>query len=319
LDSLAVGEEQIQDQIRQALRTANRAGTGGRFLSELFRYADKAANNIRKRSELESEQVSVSSAVSTMLRHLSAERRIRTILLVGAGKMISLAGSDLAGLPGVEIWVTNRTLERAKDLAGRVGGLAVGLADVGSVLEKVHVVLICTSAEDYVIGTEQLRRVTEKVRPKELIIIDIAVPRNVNPDAKFIPGLKLYDIDDLASFAQERGKSFQPKLEEAERLALEETRNFSAHVQGYDANGLLRDLRKVAEGIREKELSRAMRKLGSVPSREKTTLDLLTRRIVNKLLYEPTLRLKEHATNGDGEKYENVIRELFDLGRQTED
>ena len=318
LDSLAVGEQQIQDQITQALRVANRVGTSGRFLSELFRHADNAANNIRKRSGLQSEQVSVSSAVSVMLRHLSAQQKIRTILLVGAGKMISLAAKDLAGLPGVEVWVANRTMQRAEDLANRIGGRAIGLSEVASALEKVDVVLTCTSAHDYVIETEQLQRVTEKIQPKELIVIDLAVPRNVNPDAKFIPGLKAYDIDDLAPFAEELRKSFQPKLEEAKRLALEETQNFLAHLRAYDANALLRDLRKVAEDIREKELSRALRKLGDVPTREKTILDLLTRRIVNKLLYEPTLRLKEHATNGDGENYENMIRELFDLGRQSE-
>jgi glutamyl-tRNA reductase len=318
LDSLAVGERQIQEQVRQAVRVANRVGSGGRFLSELFRHADNAATDIRKRSGLENEQVSVSSAVSVMLRHLSTVREIRTILLVGAGKMISLAAEDLAGLPGIEVWVANRTVQRDKDLATRIGGRAIGLTDVVGTLEKADVVLTCTSANDYVIGTDELRKVTEKIPNKELILIDVAVPRNVNPNAKLIPRLRIYDIDDLAQFAEESRKSIQPKLEQAEALALEETRNVYAHVRAYDANDLLKDLMKVAEDIRGKELSRALRKLGNVPSREKTILDLLTRRIVNKLLYEPTLRLKEHATNGDGENYETIIRELFDLGRQSE-
>lgn len=318
LDSLVVGEHQIQEQARQAIRSANRIGASGRFLSELFRHTDNAADNIRKKTGLESEQVSVSSAVSVMLRRLSADRVIRTILLIGAGKMISLAAKDLAGLPGVEIWVANRTVQRAKELANRIGGRAIGLGDVVGTLGKADVVLTCTSANDYVIGAEELRKLTEKNPEKELIVIDVAVPRNVNPNAKLIPRLKVYDIDDLAPFAEERRRSFQPALEEAERLALEETKNFYAHVRTYDANELLKDLMKAAEDIREKELSRALRKLGDVPTREKTILDVLTRRIVNKLLYEPTLRLKEHATNGDGENYENVVRELFDLGRQSE-
>ena len=318
LDSLAVGEQQIQEQVTEAVRVANRMGTGGRFLSELFRHAENAANNIRKRSGLESEEVSVSSAVSAVLRHLSAERTIRTILLVGAGKMITLAAEDLAGLRGVEVYVANRTLQRAKDLANRVGGRAIGLSDIVSTLEKADVVLTCTSADDYVIGIEELRKVAEKRRGRELVVIDVAVPRNIDPNAKLIPQLKLYDIDDLGPFAEEGGRAFQPKLEEAERLALEETQNFYAHLRTHEENDLLRDLGKAAEEIREKELSRALRKLGEVPTREKKILDLLTRRIVNKLLYQPTLRLKEHATNGDGENYETVIRELFDLGRQSE-
>jgi glutamyl-tRNA reductase len=318
LDSLAAGEQQIQEQISQALRVATRTGTAGRFLSELFKHTDNAATDIRKQSGLKSEEVSVSSAVSVMLRHLSAERKIQTILLVGAGKMISLAAEDLAGLPGLEVWVANRTMKKAEDLASRIGGRAIGLDNVGPMLEKADVVLTCTSAQDFVIGTEELRKVVEKISPKEIVVIDVAVPRNVDPEAKRIPGLKVYDIDDLVPFAEEHRRLFQPKLEEAERLAVEETGNFYAHVRGYDANDLLRDLRKVAEDIREQELSRALRKLGDIPNREKTILDLLTRRIVNKLLYEPTLRLKEHATNGDGENYETMIRELFDLGRQGE-
>jgi glutamyl-tRNA reductase len=232
--------------------------------------------------------------------------------------MISLAAEDLAGLPGVEVWVANRTLQRAKDLAGRVGGKAIGLSDIPAVLDKADVVLTCTSSGDYVIGTDELRNAVEKGRDKELVVIDVAVPRNVNPNAKLIPGLRVYDIDDLAPFVEERSESFRPKLEEAERLADGETENFYAHVRAYDASDLLRDLRSLAEDIREKELSRALRKLGDVPSRERTILELLTHRIVNKLLYEPTLRLKAHATNGDGETYETVIRELFDIGRQSE-
>jgi glutamyl-tRNA reductase len=318
LDSLAVGEQQIQDQVKQALRVANRTGTSGRFLSELFKHADNAANNVRKRSGLETEQVSVSSAVTLMLRELEAERKLHAILLVGAGKMISLAAEDLASLPGIDVWVANRTEQKARDLADRVGGRAIGLNDVPAALEKADVVLTCTSSGDYVIGTEELRRSTEHRQGKSLVVVDLAVPRNVNPRAKLIPGLRVYDIDDLAPFGEERRKSLQPKLEVAERLALEETQNFYGHMRANDANDLLKDMRKVAEGIREEELSRALRKLGNVPNREKIILDLLTRRIVNKLLYEPTVRLKAHATNGDGENYETVIRELFDIGRQSE-
>jgi glutamyl-tRNA reductase len=318
LDSLAVGEQQIQDQVRQASRVAGRAGTGGRFLSELFKHADNAANNIRSQSGLDAEQISVSSAVTLMLRRLASERKIRTILLVGAGKMISLAAEDLADLPGIEVWVANRTVQKAKDLASRVKGTAIDLTGIPSALNKADAVLTCTSSTDYVIGTEELRSAVEKRQDKQLIVIDLAVPRNINPDAKRIAGVRVYDIDDLAPFGEEHRKLFQPRLEDAERLALEETKNFYARVRAYDANDLLRDLRKVAEEIREAELSRALRKLGDVPNREKTILDLLTRRIVNKLLYEPTLRLKEHATNGDDETYEAVLRELFDIGRQNQ-
>jgi glutamyl-tRNA reductase len=318
LNSLAIGEQQIQEQVKQALRVANRAGTGGRFLSELFRHADNAATNIRERSGLKTERISVSSAVTLMLRKLSTEQKIRTILLVGAGKMISLAAEDLGVLSGIEVLVANRTVRKAEDLANRVRGRAIGLGDIPEALEKADVVLTCTSSDEYVIGAEELQKAVQRRLGNPLVVIDVAVPRNVNPEAKLIAGLTVYDIDDLAPFGEEGRKGLQPKLDEAERLVDEETRAFYAHLRGYETNDLLKDLMKVAEGIREEELSRALRKLGDVPSREKTILELLTRRIVNKLLYEPTLRLKAHATNGDGPDYETVIRELFDIGRHND-
>jgi glutamyl-tRNA reductase len=318
LDSLAIGEQQVQDQVRQALRVANRAGTSGRFLSELFKHADKAATTIRHQSNLENERISISSAVTLMLKHLSDEEKVKTILLVGAGKMISLAAEDLTELPGVDVWVANRTVQKAEELAARIGGKAIGLTEIPVALERADVVLTCTASDDYVIGTEQLKRAIERKGNGRITIIDVAVPRNVNPEARHIPGLKVYDIDDLAPYGEEIRESFQDRLNDAQRLADVETREFYAHVQGYEANDLLKDLRQVAESIREEELSRALRKLGDVPIREKTILDLLTRRIVNKLLYEPTLRLKAHATNGNGQDYEAMIRELFDIGRQNE-
>jgi glutamyl-tRNA reductase len=318
LDSLAIGESQIQEQVRQAIRVANRTGTSGRFLSELFKHADSAASTIRGQTGLATRRISISSAVTVMLSHLAAERKIGLVLLVGAGKMISLAAEDLAELPGMEILVANRTIEKAKEIADRIHGRAIQLSDIPVALEKADVVLTCTSSDDYIIGTQELRKAMERRSGKQLVVLDVAVPRNVNPDAKQIPGLELYDIDDLGPYAQELTLPVTPKLDEARRLAEEEAHNFCNHLRTYEANDLLRDLRKVAEDIREKELSRALRKLGDISDHEKTIVDLLTRRIVNKLLYEPTLRLKTHTADGDGEDYETVIRELFDIGRQTQ-
>jgi glutamyl-tRNA reductase len=319
LDSLAVGEQQIQEQVKQASRIANQTQTSGPFLSELFRHACRAANIVRKQSGLDTERVSVSSAVTLMLKELSRKHPIETILLVGAGKMISLAAEDLSAFPEIEIWVANRTIQRAQDLASQISGKAIGLGDIPSALEKADVVLTCISSEDYVIGADELQKAIAKRKGKELTVIDVGVPRNVSPDSNPILGLHVYNIDDLAPFIEDQKKLYQAKITEAERLAREQVQAFDVHIRAYEANDTLRDLRKIAEDIREKELTRALRKLGDIPTREKTVVDLLTRRIVNKLLYEPTVRLKEHASNGDGENFEAMIRELFAIGRQSEE
>ena len=319
LDSLAVGEQQIQEQVKQASRIANQTQTSGPYLSELFRHAYRVANSIRKESGLATERVSVSSAVTLMLKELSRNHRIQTILLVGAGKMISLAADDLSAFPEIEVWVANRTRQRAEDLAAQISGKAIGLEDIPNLLEKADVVLTCISSADYVIGTEELRKVIAKRKGKELIVIDVGVPRNVNPTSNSIPGVVVYNIDDLAPFMEDQKKLYQTKIADAERLAREQVQNFETHMRALEVNDTLKDLRRIAEDIREEELSRALRKLGEIPNREKTIVDLLTRRIVNKLLHEPTVRLKEHASNGDGENCEVIIRELFGIGRQSEE
>jgi len=319
LDSLAVGEQQVQQQVKQAFRIANQTQTSGPFLSELFRHAYKAANSIRNMSGLDSERVSVSSAVTMMLKELSRKQPIQTILLIGAGKMISLAAEDLSEFPGVEVWVANRTVQRAQDLATQISGKAVGLEDIPKVLQKTDVVLTCISSTDYVIDADDLREAMAKRNGKELTVIDVGVPRNVNPDSALIPGLQLYNIDDLAPFIEDQKKVYQAKITEAEGLARKQVDNFDTHMRAYEANDTLKDLRRIAEDIREEELSRALRKLGDIPGREKTIVELLTRRIVNKLLYEPTVRLKEHASNGDGEDFQAMIRDLFGIGRQSEE
>jgi len=318
LDSLAVGEQQIQGQVKKAFRIANQTQTIGPFLSELFRHAYRAANSIRNLSGLDSERVSISSAVTLMLKQLSRKQSIQTILLVGAGKMISLAAEDLSAFPGVEVWVANRTVQRAQYLASQISGKAIGLELIPEMLQKADVVLTCISSADYVISADDLREAISKRNGKELTVIDVGVPRNVNPQSALIPGVLLYNIDDLAPFIENQ-KLYQAKIMEAKELARKQVESFDTHMRAYDANDTLRDLRRIADDIREKELSRALRKLGDIPNREKTIVELLTRRIVNKLLYEPTVRLKEHASNGDGETFQAVIRELFGIGRQSEE
>ena len=266
LDSLVVGEPQVQEQVRLASRAAGRAGTNGRFLSELFKRADRSADSVRKQSGIETERVSVGSAVATMLKDLTKEHPIQTLLLVGAGKMISLAAEDFSAFPGIEVWVANRTIERGRDLAARFGGHGIPLGDIPKTLSSVDAVLTCTSSADYVVGEKELQKAVADRDGKELIVVDIAVPRNVNPTANRIPSLRVYNIDDLAPFLEKQEKSYQPKIEQAQQLAREQTESIFAYMKSYEATDTLKDLRNMAETIREQELSRALRKLGEIPN-----------------------------------------------------
>lgn len=317
LDSLVIGEQQIHSQVRDAINLATQAGTVKRFSSELFHHAYRAATEIRRQSGIEAEGRSVSSAAISLLQDLAQKRPIKTILLVGAGKMISLAAKDLSQFSESEIWVANRTIERAKELACRLGGKPIGFDKIVFALQQADVVLTCTSASDYIIKRQDVKEAMSKRAGAPLILIDTAVPRNIDPTSEQIPDVQLYNIDSLSPFVNGTQESYQPKIDKAEELARREAENFYAQLRADQAADTLRDLRKLADDIREEELRRALRKLENVSDREKEIVDLLTRRIVNKLLYEPTARLKEHASNGDSKTYETVLRELFAIDRET--
>ena len=318
LDSLVPGERQIQDQVREAGRLANQAGTSGRILSDLFRHAYTSSLKIRKETELGLEEPSVSTAAITLLKNHSESHSIRSILLIGAGKMITLAASDISSLGSPEVWVANRTAQRAEELAKRTGGESVQFEKILEVLESVDAVLSCTSATNYLITAHDLRAIMERRHNAPLVMIDASVPRNIDPEVAKVSGVQLFNIDDLASFVNENRDGVQSGIDAAEKLIETETSIFLARIRSFNANDTLKDLRRLAEKIREKELERALRRMGHASEREEEILDILTKRIVNKLLYEPTVRLKEHAGNGDGDKYEAVIRELFGINQEVE-
>ena len=319
LDSLVPGERQIQDQVREAGRLANQAGTSGRILSDLFRHAYTSSLKIRKETELGLEEPSVSTAAITLLKNHSESHSIRSILLIGAGKMITLAASDISALGSPEVWVANRTAQRAEELAKRTGGKSVQFEKILEVLESVDAVLSCTSADEYLITAHDLEAVMQRRHGEPLVMVDASVPRNIEPEVTKISGVQLFNIDDLVSFVNADGNSaLQGRIESARKLIEAETGLFLARIRSFNANDTLKDLRRLAEKIREKELERALRRMGHASEREEEILDILTKRIVNKLLYEPTVRLKEHAGNGDGDRYEAVIRELFGINQEVE-
>jgi glutamyl-tRNA reductase len=319
LDSMVIGEQQIRGQVHDAAKIAAKTGTAGRLLMELFQHACHLAEDVERKCDLDFADVSVSSAsISLIAKEASADRPISSMLLVGAGKMIKLAASNLSSLGLRQIWVANRTEARAEELATRMGGSVLPFNRVQEVLERADAILTCTSSQDYVIKYDDLQSAVRKRNGKPIIIVDASVPRNVDPTAAKIPGVNLYNIDDLAPFVQDSGKGAEPQIEHAKRMIESEVEDSYARIKAYDADDTLKNLRKIAEEIREKELSRALRKLGKVTDKEKVIVDLLTRRIVNKLLYEPTARLKEHVGRGNGEIYDEAIRELFGISQESE-
>jgi len=315
LDSLIMGEQQIQDQVRDAARIATRAGTVKHFLLELFLHAFHVGRKVRNASEIDLERPSVSSAAISLLERTTEGRPLRSILLVGAGKMVTLAANDLSRLKIPDIWVANRTIQRAEELAKRFGGKPVSLGQIPEVLPRVDAVLSCAAANEYIITEDTLKA---KKADAPLVLVDAGVPRNIDPAIARMAGVQLYNIDDLAPFLNRIEDRYKTRIQKAEALVRAEAEKFYAHIRSYRAVDTLKQLREMAERIRDQELTRALRRMHSISERDREIVDLLTRRIINKLLHEPTARLKQHASNADGQVYEAAIRELFAMGREKD-
>jgi glutamyl-tRNA reductase len=316
LDSLVLGEQQIQEQVKIAVREAAEIGTTGRILPELFQRAYRTATRVRKETGIGLDGGSISSAAVTLLKTISQKDPIQTILLIGAGKMMNLAATDLSSLAN-QIWVTNRTTERAAVLAERVDGKLLPFDQIQNSLHQFDAILCFTSSSDHLISATDLKRAVGKCKNHRLILIDASVPRNFDPESAKIPGIQLYNIDDLAAHVTDHISS-QNRILKAGSLIEKEVEDFEAHARVYNVNDTLKNLRSMAEEIRANELSKALLRMHNASERDKQIMDLLTRRIINKLLHEPTARLKEHASNGDGESYEAIIRELFAMGQQKQ-
>lgn len=314
LDSLVIGEQQIQMQVRSAAKLAEEAGTIGRTLIELFQSVYRVASRIREESSLGFGRASVSSAAVSLLNYRLP--RAHSILIIGAGKMMKLAAENLASIKKCEILVTNRTTQRAEALAKRLGGMVLPFEEIPSALERVDAVLAFTSSNNYVIRSKDIKLAMVKRNNRELILIDGSVPRNVDPEVVGISGVQLYNVDDLAPFV-ENGSS-DGSISNANLVIKSEVEKFCARLRSYQANDTIKELWKVAEEIRVRELSRALNRIDKISTRQKEIVDLLTRRIVNKLLYEPTSRLKAHASNGDVETFDALVRELFAIGQDSE-
>jgi glutamyl-tRNA reductase len=295
LDSLVPGEGQILGQVREAYEAALGAGTTGPVLNRLFEDALHAGKRVRTEAKLHEMPESVAdSAVELAARELGGLDDKRA-LLFGAGRMSELAARRLKER-GAEVIVSSRTLESAQELAGRLGGRAAPFDAIALELIDADLVISATRCPYPILHAEAVRP-----REKPLVLIDIAVPRDLDPEIGKVEGCTLHDIDSLGEGLVGR----EEDVLEAERIVAEEAARFADWLRSRDAAPVIAALRKRAEEIRSEELARAERRLGELSEHDRRTVETLTAQIVNKLLHAPTVRAKEGAAE--------PLRELFGL------
>jgi glutamyl-tRNA reductase len=300
LDSLVPGESQILGQVREAYDSARRAGATGALLNRLFEEALHAGKRVRTEAKLHELPDSVAaSAVELGARELGGVEG-RRALLFGAGRMSELAARDLRAR-GAEVVVSSRTLESAQDLADRVGGRAAAFDAVAVELPEADLVISATRCPYPILHAEAVRP-----REKPLVLVDVAVPRDLDPAIARLEGCTLFDIDALGEGLVGR----EEDVREAEAIVAEEAARFAEWRRARDAAEAIRDLRQRAEEIRSEELARAGSRLAELSPRERETVETLTAQIVNKLLHAPTVRAKEAGSE--------PLRDLFALREDGE-
>jgi glutamyl-tRNA reductase len=304
LDSLVPGEGEILGQVR----SAHRAGAAGPILDRLFRQALHAGRKARVQTAIGESPASVSSAAAALAEQVFGELRDRAVLVVGAGKVGELAVRNLVSRGARIAFVANRTAERAADLAQRFGAQPIPLDRIQVELERADVVLSSTSAPGWILTREQVEAALPARKGRPLFLIDVAVPRDLDPAIHELDGCYLYDIDDLQAVVAETLAGRRREAERAEAIVAEEADQFVAWHASLDVVPAIASLRARAEEIRATELARA--KLNDA---ERRAAESVTAAVLNKLLHLPTIRMKQAAAAADGVIYADAVRHLFGL------
>jgi glutamyl-tRNA reductase len=307
LDSLVPGEGEILGQVRSAYEL----GATGPVLDRVFRQALHAGKKVRTDTAIAESPSSVSAAGAALAQQVFGDLGDRRVLLVGAGEVVQLAARSLASRGASIAWVASRTLERARGVADAYGAEALELDALEVPLGNADVVVSATSAPGFVLTPSLVPE--RKGRP--LFVIDLAVPRDVEPSVGELEGCYLYDIDDLEAVVSESLSGRRREAARAEAIVAQEAARFHDWQASLDVVPAIASIRDWAEGIRSGELAKAEGRLGGLSDSERQTVESLTTQIVNKLLHMPIVRLKQAAAV-DGAGYVAVARHLFGLSEE---
>lgn len=309
LDSLVPGEGEILGQVRASYEE----GRVGPLLDRLFRQALHVGKRVRAETAIGESPTSVPSAAAALAQQLFGELEGRLVLVIGAGKTGEQAARSLLARGAEIAAVANRDAGRGAELAGRVGGRSISLERVAEELAGADIVVSATSAAGFVLRREEVARALEARRGVPLFLIDIAVPRDIDPGIDELEDCYRYDIDDLEEVVEASLAGRRREGEAAEAMAAQEARRFGSWLASLDVVPAITQLRAHAEDIRRAELARAEGRLGRLSDADRSVVESLTSQIVNKLLHLPTVRMKEAAAGAEGVLYADTVRRLFGL------
>lgn len=301
LDSMVLGEPQILGQMKTAYSQAAEAGTLGPELERLFQITFAAAKQVRTDTSIGANPVSVGFAAVMLARQIFAELKDSEALLVGAGEMIELVGKHLYEQGVTRITVANRTLSRGLELAQQFGGRAITLEEIPDALVNADIVISSTASPLPIIGKGMVERALKKRRHKPVFMVDIAVPRDVEPEVAQLRDVYLYTVDDLQSVIEENIRSRQEAAVAAEDIVTQRASQFMVQKREQGAFSTLTTYRQQVEQLREQELQRALTTIRNGGDATEA-LERLSRNLTNKLLHAPSVALKKAAADGHMDK-----------------
>jgi len=320
LDSMVLGEPQILGQVKDAYGYAAEFRAIGPILDKFFNKAFSVAKRVRTETKVASSAVSVSYAAVELAKKIFGNLKDKTVMLIGAGEMCELAARHLisAGVKG--IMVTNRTFERAVKLAGEFNGTPVRFDEILSHLKMADIILSSTGAPHFILKREDVEEVIRIRKNRPMFFIDMAVPRDIDPDANQIDNVYVYDIDDLNNVIETNLEERQKEAERAEEIVAAEVRAFFRWLEAQQVTPTIVTLRKKFEEIKNAEVAKALSVLGTEDPKTKKVVESLATAILNKVLHPPVAALKKDVDGRDVTELVATVRELFDLpedGGQT--
>lgn len=313
LDSMVVGEPQILGQIKDAYRQATEAKASGVVLNRLLHKSFSVAKRVRTETRIGSNAVSISYAAVELAKKIFGELQGKIALLIGAGEMAELAAEHLISNGVERIVVANRTLERALALARRFNGSTVPWEELVEELRKTDIIISSTGSPEPILNAGQVRKRMRARRNRPLFFIDIAVPRDIDPDVNRIDNVYLYNIDDLQGIVEINRAERIKEAARAEHIISAEALKFDAWLRTLEVVPTIVSLREKAEQIRKAEIHKTLSQLDSLSGGEIEAINVLTRSVVNKLLHDPILFLKRISTRSRKDFYLDVARKLFRL------
>lgn len=316
IDSMVVGEPQVLGQVKESYKTAAAQGTTGVILNRLFHTSFFVAKKIRTETGIGSHAVSISYVAVELAKRIFDDLSRRSVMLIGTGEMAEIAAQHLIRAGISDLLIASRKFENAVELSEKLNGKSISFDEVFYHLKDVDIVIAATGSQDFIIKPNHVKEALKLRNNEPMFLIDIAVPRDIDPRIEDLSDIYLYDIDDLKNVSDENIKTRKQSLNKAEEIILEVERSFGLWLEGLKAVPAIIDLKNRFEIIKNSELDKALEKLEGLSEEDKYVIELMASRIVGKILHNPLTNLKKESSTSMGALYVDSIKKLFELEKE---